>query len=148
MKKITKKEIREIVNKGTVTDIHRLFVKIHNGVHDRCGIYDLVKNFATSKRRARCAYTIAYGEPRCVGSELYLGKHGYFKPLPRKRAHEFFEREKQRKRDNYTKVATIGHTWLYATSPIYRHSDYNKSRMLEIAGNERFCQILLKKYGE
>lgn len=146
--KTTKKQIREIVNKGTATDIHRLFVKIHNGVHDRGGIYQFVKEFATSKRRRMQAYEIAYGEPKRVDSELYLGKHGYFKPLPRQAARIYFQREFERKRDNYTKVATLGNTWLYCASPIYRHQDYNKSRILEIFGNEKTVLILCAKYGK
>ena len=45
---------------------------------------------------------------------------------------------------NYQKVAMYGHTWLYLCSPVYGHSDYNKSRILQIAGHERQCEWLIK----
>lgn len=45
---------------------------------------------------------------------------------------------------NYQKVAMYGHTWLYLCSPIFGHSDYNKSRILEIEGHEKQCEWLIK----
>ena len=44
----------------------------------------------------------------------------------------------------YQKVAMYGYTWLYLCSPIYGHSDYNKSRLLPIKGHERQCEWLIK----
>lgn len=45
---------------------------------------------------------------------------------------------------SYQKVAMYGHTWLYLCSPIFGHSDYNKSRILEIKGHEKECEWLIK----
>lgn len=45
---------------------------------------------------------------------------------------------------SYQKVAMYGHTWLYLCSPIFGHSDYNKSRILEIKGHEKQCEWLMK----
>ena len=44
----------------------------------------------------------------------------------------------------YQKVAMYGYTWLYLCSPIYGHSDYNKSRLLPIKGHEKECEWLIK----
>ena len=44
----------------------------------------------------------------------------------------------------YQKVAMYGHTWLYLCSPIYGHSDYNKSRLFPIKGHEKECEWLIK----
>ena len=45
---------------------------------------------------------------------------------------------------SYQKVAMYGNTWLYLCSPIYGHSDYNKSRLLPIKGHEKECEWLIK----
>lgn len=45
---------------------------------------------------------------------------------------------------NYQKVVMYGHTWLYLCSPYYGHRDYNKARLMPIAGNERKCEFLMK----
>lgn len=45
---------------------------------------------------------------------------------------------------SYQKVAMYGYTWLYLCSPIYGHSDYNKSRLLPIKGHEKECEWLIK----
>ena len=45
---------------------------------------------------------------------------------------------------NYQKVAMYGFTWLYLCSPIYGHSDYNKSRLMPIKGHEKECEWLIK----
>lgn len=44
----------------------------------------------------------------------------------------------------YQKIAMYGHTWLYLCSPIYGHSDYNKSRLMPIKGNEKACEFLIR----
>lgn len=47
-----------------------------------------------------------------------------------------------RPRDNYTKLPIIGNTYIYNASPIFGHRDYNKARLIEIKGNERFINWL------
>ena len=48
------------------------------------------------------------------------------------------------RRDNYAKIPTYGHTHLYLCHPYYLHADYNKVRLLPLAGNERFCRALVR----
>lgn len=45
---------------------------------------------------------------------------------------------------NYQKVVMYGHTYLYLCSPLFGHTDYNKSRLMPIKGNERECEFLMK----
>ena len=45
---------------------------------------------------------------------------------------------------SYQKVVMYGYTYLYLCSPIYGHSDYNKSRLIPIKGNERECEFLMR----
>jgi hypothetical protein len=89
---------------------------------------------------------MAHPRPHTWYGDVYKGKHGHFEPLPRMAARLFFQEQKKRGYDNYTKVPMMGHTWLYACSPIYGHSDYNKARMIEIKGNERYCALLIQKF--
>ena len=35
--------------------------------------------------------------------------------------------------NNYSKVAILGNTGVYLASPVYRHADYNKTRIADIA---------------
>lgn len=142
-KKITKKEIAATLRSMNVTAIHRLCVLV-TGTHH---VYEFVKQYAPTNKVARQAYNIAYPRPHYWYGDAYKGKHGHFEPLPRQAARLFFENERKRGTDSYTKAAWMGHTWLYAASPVYGHRDYNKARMIPIEGNERYCEILVKKYG-
>ena len=45
---------------------------------------------------------------------------------------------------DYAKRPMLGKTHLYFCSPVYGHDDYNKVRSIPIAGNERFCELLIK----
>jgi len=45
---------------------------------------------------------------------------------------------------SYQKVVMYGHTWMYLCSPIFGHSDYNKSRLIPIEGNQKKCEFLIK----
>lgn len=47
-----------------------------------------------------------------------------------------------RPRDNYTKLPIVGNTYIYNASPVFGHRDYNKARLIEIKGNERFINWL------
>ena len=45
---------------------------------------------------------------------------------------------------NYAKKPMYGFTHLYFAHPYYKHDDYNKRRTVEIKGNERFCELIVK----
>ena len=45
---------------------------------------------------------------------------------------------------NYAKKPMYGFTHLYFAHPYYKHDDYNKRRSVEIKGNERFCELIVK----
>lgn len=143
-KRITKKEIAATLRSMNPTSIHRLCVLVTGG-HD---VYNFVKEYAPSHKVSIRAYELAHPRPHYADSDLYKGKHGHFEPLPRQAARLYFQRQHERDTDGYTKVPVMGHTYLYAASPVYRHNDYNKARMLKIEGNERYCDLLVKKYGQ
>lgn len=68
--------------------------------------------------------------------------------FPERKEHRYREVFKEvkynltRPRDNYTKLPIIGDIYIYNASPVFGHKDYNKARLIEIKGNERFINWL------
>lgn len=165
MKRVTKREIVSTLRTFDATKICALYKKIHGEVPTERSfevpsairlnphaINKWAACYATSRRMERKLFALFLSCRHCwrrtIDDEKSAhSKHGNYVPLPRQAAHDFFEYEKKRGIDNYTKVAMYGHTFLYACSPVFGHTDYNRSRILEIKGNERFCELLIKKYG-
>ena len=84
-------------------------------------------------------YSIAY--------EKKLYRNCYRMPAAKivskyRKAFNAVKEELDRPMDNYTKLPIIGHTFIYNASPTYGHHDYNKSRLIAIAGNEKFINWL------
>lgn len=170
-KKITKKEIVETLRTYDVTKICTLYKRIHGSVPTeerlpymgnpyRClcsfQIYKWTKQYSTCAKMDRRLYdllsTASHHWAYSFYDEHYAHTfHSVFAPLPRHAARLYFQHEKERGYDNgfdnYSKVAMMGETYLYACSPVYGHNDYNKARILPKKGNEKFCEILIKKYG-
>lgn len=142
-KKFAKKEIAATLRTMDPTKIHRLCVLVTGG-HN---VLEFVKTHAPSNIVYDAAYNIAYPHTHAHVSEEYKSRHGHFEPLPRQAARLFFQAQAANGLNAYTKVPTMGNTHLYSASPYYGHADYNKARILKIEGNERFCELLVKKYG-
>lgn len=61
-----------------------------------------------------------------------------------RQAYEYIKEWARPENRNYQKIAILGNTWLYACSPVYRFDDYNKARLIEVDGNEKKCDFLLR----
>ena len=61
-----------------------------------------------------------------------------------RKAFEYIKEWSRPENGNYQKIAVYGKRHLWACSPVYGHSDYNRGRLLEIAGHEKQCEWLVK----
>lgn len=144
--KYTKKYIREVIRTMNRTAIFALYAKMHKGEKvDRVKVCDMIHEYAPTQAISRKAYDIAFGhyEKSCLLSRCEKWDK-FFKDNPRHVTLAMFRDEISSPLNPYTKRPIMGHTHLYFASPVYGHSDYNKCRMLEIRGNERFCELLVK----
>lgn len=137
---VSKKEIIKTLRTLDSTRIFSLYKKIYGEVN-RSGIYRFILEYAPTQRIERKAYALAYpskhDEVRAMcdsGSTIF--KLNYIV--------DFMKEQIKDTASNYAKRPMLGHTNLYFCSPIYGHRDYNKWCALPIAGNERFCEVLIK----
>lgn len=133
--KTTKKEIVSTLRTLDRTAIFALYKRM-NGQINRYKIEDFIRTFGPTKAIRRAAHEIAFGGRRMPAPVETMGKRKEVVEAVKKYLSEPFSA--------YTKVPMLGHTRLYLCSPAYGHSDYNKSSVLPIAGNERFCEVLIK----
>ena len=117
-------------------------------VLDTFEVYRWASQYATSDKMKHKLYDVLSksNNKRSYGDEYAYLPHGWYKPLPRLRAHRFFEAQKREGLSNYSKIAVIDDDYLMSCSPVYLLSDYNKHYILRLEGNERFCDILVRKY--
>lgn len=167
--RVTKKEILSTLCTYDVTKICALYKRIFGSVPmeeripclgeksykclDSFQVWRWVKQYPTSAKMEKRLYNLLINASHYKAyssyEEFYAHTtHSVFAPLPRHAAHLFFQKQVERGADGYSKVAMMGETYLYACSPVFGHKDYNKSRMLLRKGNERFCEILINKYGQ
>ena len=132
---ITKKEIISTLRTLDRTAIFALYKKI-NGQINRSKIEDFIRAFGPTKAVRSAAHEIAFGGRRMTAPVETMGKRKEVVEAVKKYLSEPFSA--------YTKVPMLGHTRLYLCSPVFGHRDYNKSSVLPIAGNERFCEVLIK----
>lgn len=137
---VSKKEIINTLRTLDSTRIFSLYKKIYGEIN-RSGIYKFIQEYAPSQSIAMKAYDLAYPTKHdnvrimCeTGNTIF--KLNYIV--------EYLKEQLKDTKSNYAKRPMLGHTNLYFCSPSYGHSDYNKWRALPIAGNERFCEILIK----
>lgn len=162
-KKITKKQIVKTLRSYNVTEICKLYKRIHGEVPterrgngkwsftclDGYKVYDWAKDFATSRRMDRCLYgslsrASHHWKYSIYDMDAVYSKHGYYEPTLKQRIVEELLRNCADPTSNYAKRPMYGHTHLYFCSPVYGHADYNKWRAILIKGNERFCELVIK----
>lgn len=144
---ITKKHIEAVLRTGDSTQIFRLYHIIYGGNVEKSKVYDFIKSFAPTNKVADSAYVLAY-----IGKEVDMARmeienlngYSYERDNAKHIVMQHFREELRRGFDEHSKRPVMGHTYLYWASPFYGHDDYNKSRALPIAGNERFCELVCR----
>ena len=147
-KTITKKEIERILRTEDSTQIYKLFARIHGWVPERRDVYDFICNYAPSIRVYRNAFAITWPQKHTLErleiEKECISRHGFYTGAQRHNVADMLRREIMEVGSRYAKRPMLGNTHLYFCSPIYGHDDYNKRRMMPIAGNERFCTLVIK----
>ena len=138
-KKITKKEIISTLRSLDRTKIYRLAKKIGINVQKKHLIYEFVEDNAPSKKIEFKAYDIAYG-----GRKDYSSKSSKISDLANviRKA----KNEKKEGYSSYSKILIEGSKNIYWASPIYKHSDYNKSIAFENNEKNRKIMNVINKF--
>ena len=150
-KSITKKAIKAVLRTQDPTAIYRLYHQLYGIIPDRMHVYHFIRNYAPSMKVYRKAYWLTFPNKHAMERHdietACIRKHGFWKGNERKHVVDMLKRECQDVTSNYAKRPMMGHTGLYFCSPVYGHQDYNKRRMMDVKGNERFCELVIK-YGD
>ena len=143
VKQFTKKFIQSVLKTGNRTRIWHLYFKVTGERPTRSAVYNFVRNNAPTIKVSKKAFDIAYWG---INRHHNNGKGGYdyYRVNVRHITMNTLRDEIARGVDNYTKRPIMGKTHLYFASPLFGHEDYNKTRMLRIEGNERFCELICK----
>lgn len=146
MKKITKREITEVIRTCDQTQVFRLYLKLNptqrklNGRSLRYAVAEFIEDYAPTKKTLRWANEVRYYRRFDFDYQNYENKFY-------SRLHDIVEFTKLQVKNPYSPYAKrpmLGLTHLYFCSPVYGHSDYNKWCALPIKGNERFCETIIK----
>ena len=133
MKKVTKKAINLAIKEKNTTEIFRLAYLSGIDTSKKSDVLEFaVKN---------CKYVKAF--IKCY-SIVNSGKKNYYVPYtPFLVSDNFNFAKKQKRGSSYCKVLIKGNRHWYWASPIYQHSDYNKSIAFPINEfNNRFANLL------
>ena len=146
-KRITKKEIQAVLRSLDVTAIYRLYYKIYGRV-SAWDVFDFVNQYAPSKRVSKFAITAlraaSHNVKRRVIDSKVNWRNGTFHGNDLIELVNYVKQQCAEAGSAYAKRPMMGKTHLYFCSPLYGHNDYNKVRSIPIAGNERFCELLIK----
>ena len=146
-KRITKKEIQAVLRSLDVTAIYRLHHKLYGKV-SAWDVFDFVKQYAPSDRVrvavGRIAFCSKNMDKRLNYDNYVRSKHGIYHGNDLIELVNYVKQQCAEAGSDYAKRPMMGKTHLYFCSPVYGHNDYNKVRSIPIAGNERFCELLIK----
>ena len=140
--RITKAEIARVLRTQNSTEIFKICSKLGLDVSVRKSVYDFIRENAPSAKVYRNAYRLSYG---AGDFKNYRIDHSSVK-MPIKAAVDHAKYNKNRGYDNYSKKLILGNTNIYWASPVYEHSDYNKS--VAFPNTEKFRKIasLINKF--
>lgn len=139
MKKVTKKQIAKTLRTLNSTEIFKLAKKCGVDVNNRHLVCEFIRENAKTKKVYQNAWRIA-----SVSNE---SKRPYYKPsfaqiAPICNLINKVREEKKSGKTSYSKMLIIGNSNIYWASPVYQHSDYNKSKAM--VNNEKNREIAAK----
>jgi len=146
--RITKKTIATELKSLNPTRIYRIAKICGINIENKVNLCNWIEFNAPTKKVLKSAYKIAFESD---GDKLT--RNGFFKPSKPQnkvlRTIQEAKSEKKVKKGRYSKILIFGNTNIYWASPIYQHSDYNKSiAMPRNTKNEKLAnlinQILIK----
>lgn len=117
MKKITKKEIQKVLRTNDRTQIFRIAKLSGVDVKNKNNVFNFIRKYAPTQKISRKAWLLAF--PHKIQYESY-----YERPVV---SYSIRFAKQQDLNSNYCKVLVKGNKNWYWCSPVYGHSDYNKS---------------------
>lgn len=139
--KITKKTIATELKSLDITRTYRIAKICGVNLKNKMDIYNWIKSNAPTEKVKNKAYEVAFesNRPKMV-------KNGFFIPSPQNRVLKTISHAKiemAEKRGRYSKILIFGNNNIYWASPIYQHSDYNKSiAMPRTPKNEKLSNLI------
>lgn len=149
MKKVTKKQIKETLRTGNATSIFQIAAKCGVNTSNRNEVRRFIENNAPSKKIISAAYKLAYFPDDFKHFRCYRGAYEN-SPL-RMPITDTIRFAKSQKKDgsintNYGKILIEGNDHIYWASPVYKHSDYNKSVALKNTEKNRNLMCVINAY--
>jgi hypothetical protein len=140
--KITKKTIATELKSLDITRTYRIAKICGVNLQNRQALYHFIISNAPTDKVKNKAYEIAFESDR-----KKMVKNGLFKPSkPQNMVLKTISHAKiemAEKRGRYSKILIFGNTNIYWASPIYQHSDYNKSiAMPKNPKNEKLAYLI------
>ena len=104
------------------------------------GVFNFIKEFAPTQKISRNAYKLSYG---AKDKKYKCFKFGY---NPILQAIIYAKENKRYKGTSYFKILIEGNRNIYWASPIYEHSDYNKSIAFENTPENRAKMDIINNF--
>lgn len=123
------KKVKELKS-ATKTEIFKFVAKKFGNENLKNKVYDFLKNHSVYGEKV--AYKIAYFNEKLDCSNVVN--------LPVSRIVEMAKHYKNQGSSNYSKILIEGNSNIYWASPVYGHSDYNKS--IAISKNENTLKLM------
>lgn len=142
-KKPTKKEIAKELRSLDCTRIHRIAAKCGVDANSFYDVINFVHNNATSVRINNKACDSV--RRRSLDRDILKSKCENWNTDTMYWINEA-KKEAKRGRDNYSKIMIEGNRHIYWASPVYQHSDYNKSRAMPNTERNREVMRVINNY--
>jgi hypothetical protein len=139
-KTITKKYINQVLRTQDSTQVYRLVHHIYGKVTSEM-VYNFVRENAPTQKVFNSAYNIAHNNKHDM---TRLAAETTSNVFPKSRIIAYLKEQIKDTDSPYVKRPILGQTGLYFCSPLYGHRDYNKTRVCDIKGNERFCELVIR----
>lgn len=141
MKTITKKQIKTELRTLNTTKIFKVAKLAGVNVSNRANLYKFIIDNAPTNKVFNSAFNLSYGanySKKCVFTKNTESKIS--------KAIRYAMQQKKAGKSPYSKILVVGNSNIYWCSPIYLHSDYNKSIAFENNEKNRKLALIINKY--
>lgn len=141
MKTITKKQIKNELRTLNTTNIFRVAKLAGINVSNMSNLYKFILDNAPSNKVFKKAFSLSYGANYSKKSLCTKNTQSKISMAIR-----YAIKQKKSGKSNYSKILVVGNSNIYWCSPVYLHSDYNKSTALENNEKNRNLALTINKY--
>ena len=147
----TKKEISKVLGSLDSTQIFKLAKKLGIDVDSKSNVYDFIKENAPNTKVRSKAHVLSYQAGsykhyRCYRSASEFDTNIWWK----ERISNAIRFAKRQKKDGdwgpYSKILFIGFNNIYWCSPVFGHTDYNKSIAFPNNEKNRYVAKVINKF--